>query len=63
MSDVKTSIRKMQDETKSANAMFAVRITQLKALLDDPAVPEVDKVEIHAQLQKLVEKNNDKAGV
>lgn len=61
MSDVKTSIRKMQDETKSANAMFTVQIAQLKAMLDDPAMPESDKAEIHVQLQKLVEKNH-KAG-
>lgn len=61
MSDVKTSIRKMQDETKSANAFYAVQIAQLKAMLDDPAVPEADKVEMRAQLQKLVEKDK-KAG-
>ena len=57
MSDVKTSIRQMQDETKSANAMFAARIIELKKMLEDPAVLEADKNELRAQLQKLVEKN------
>ena len=57
MSDVKTSIRQMQDETKSANAMFAARIIELKTMLEDPAVPESDKIELHVQLQKLIEKN------
>jgi len=60
MSDVKTSIRQMQDETKSANALYAIRIAQLKAMLEDPAVPEADKVEMRTHLQKLVEKSQKK---
>ena len=61
MSDVKTSIRKMQDETKSANAMFAVRIAELKVMLEDPAVPESNKIEVRAELAKFVEKNKKAA--
>ena len=53
--DAKTKIRALQDETRTANALFMEHAERLRLMLEDPLLPESDKLLLRIELTALVD--------
>lgn len=54
MSDLRTEIRKVQDESKATGVLLDGHIRAIQAMLEDPSIPEPEKDAFRAELSILM---------